>query len=235
MIATEACRAGCQADSFRDRVASETGTGSRLIDRETEATLAGWAARRARRRGAAPPSTSAAARQNWYGSSATAEQNAPRGSRSGGRSRSASSRAEHFGGSDVTPNPCLMVRRSRNIGAVAPSWRGFARHAYAGTPGTVTRSRSPLNLAPTTPPHRGIWMDVDVTRGSSAARMSYQERQQQCISIERADWCCRLRGWTRPRCLPAAASARRRRGLREGMMVERMARTAAPGAMRRVA
>src|SRR5216683_5769796 len=40
LIATEACRAADNADSFRDRVASETGIKLEVIDRETEATLA---------------------------------------------------------------------------------------------------------------------------------------------------------------------------------------------------
>ncbi len=40
LIATEACRAADNADSFRDRVATETGIRLEVIDRETEATLA---------------------------------------------------------------------------------------------------------------------------------------------------------------------------------------------------
>src|SRR6188472_964323 len=40
LIATEACRAAANADSFRDRVAAETGIQLEVIDRETEATLA---------------------------------------------------------------------------------------------------------------------------------------------------------------------------------------------------
>src|SRR3954467_6969484 len=40
LIATEACRAASNADSFRDQVASETGISLEVIDRETEATLA---------------------------------------------------------------------------------------------------------------------------------------------------------------------------------------------------
>src|SRR5438445_11736371 len=40
LIATEACRAAANADSFRARVASETGIRLEVIDRETEATLA---------------------------------------------------------------------------------------------------------------------------------------------------------------------------------------------------
>src|SRR6201995_1250231 len=40
MIATEACRAASNADSFRDRVAAETGIRLEVIDRETEAALA---------------------------------------------------------------------------------------------------------------------------------------------------------------------------------------------------
>src|SRR5204862_4783489 len=40
LIATEACRAATNADSFRDRVAAETGIRLEVIDRETEATLA---------------------------------------------------------------------------------------------------------------------------------------------------------------------------------------------------
>src|SRR5437762_6204261 len=40
LIATEACRAAANADSFRARVASETGIRLEVINRETEATLA---------------------------------------------------------------------------------------------------------------------------------------------------------------------------------------------------
>src|SRR5712675_440204 len=40
LIATEACRAAANADSFRDRVAAETGIRLEVINRETEATLA---------------------------------------------------------------------------------------------------------------------------------------------------------------------------------------------------
>src|SRR5258707_7731744 len=40
LIATEACRAADNADSFRDEVAAETGIRLEVIDRETEATLA---------------------------------------------------------------------------------------------------------------------------------------------------------------------------------------------------
>src|SRR5882672_9299320 len=40
LIATEACRAAANADSFRARVATETGIRLEVIDRETEATLA---------------------------------------------------------------------------------------------------------------------------------------------------------------------------------------------------
>src|SRR3981189_1331820 len=40
LIATEACRAADNADSFRDQVAAETGIRLEVIDRETEASLA---------------------------------------------------------------------------------------------------------------------------------------------------------------------------------------------------
>src|SRR5438105_13549363 len=40
LIATEACRAADNADSFRQRVVAETGITLEVIDRETEATLA---------------------------------------------------------------------------------------------------------------------------------------------------------------------------------------------------
>src|SRR5580700_10643311 len=40
LIATEACRAASNADSFRDRIAAETGIRLEVIDRETEAALA---------------------------------------------------------------------------------------------------------------------------------------------------------------------------------------------------
>src|SRR5258706_12991813 len=40
LIATEACRAASNADSFQDRVTAETGIRLEVIDRETEAALA---------------------------------------------------------------------------------------------------------------------------------------------------------------------------------------------------
>src|SRR6059036_1472046 len=40
LIATEACRAAANAESFRERVAKDTGIRLEVIDRETEATLA---------------------------------------------------------------------------------------------------------------------------------------------------------------------------------------------------
>src|SRR3978361_2171398 len=40
LIATEACRAADNAESFRERVAKDTGIRLEVIDRETEATLA---------------------------------------------------------------------------------------------------------------------------------------------------------------------------------------------------
>ena len=74
LIATEACRAAANAESFRDRVAAETGIRLEVIDRETEATLGrDRLLAAARRRRAAVPSCSisAADRPNWSGSSAT--------------------------------------------------------------------------------------------------------------------------------------------------------------------
>jgi exopolyphosphatase/guanosine-5'-triphosphate,3'-diphosphate pyrophosphatase len=55
LIATEACRAADNADSFRDQVAAETGIRLEVIDRETEAPSC---------------SISAADRPNWCGSNA---------------------------------------------------------------------------------------------------------------------------------------------------------------------
>jgi len=236
LIATEACRAAANAESFRQRVASETGIRLEVIDRETEATLAVI--------GCSPlldPKGRGAILFDIGGGSTElvrierdpdepnpvplikAWMSIPLG---------VVTLAEHFGGKDVTPE-CY----ARMVAEVAQYVAPFAAEHAAdlrdmhmlGTSGTVTTLAGVfLNLARYDRRRiDGIWMnnsDVTATIQKLLA-MSYQQRaSNNCISIERADLVlagCAILDAIRdafplPRLLVAD------RGLREGMLVEMM-------------
>ncbi|MCA1452416.1 Ppx/GppA family phosphatase [Bradyrhizobium sp. BRP22] len=236
LIATEACRAAANADSFRARVAAETGIELEVIDRETEATLAviGCSPLLDRRgRGAIlfdigggstelvrierdPARPDASPRiKSWM--------SIPLG---------VVSLAEQFGGRDVTKE--LYARMVAEVAQyVAPF---AAEHGtdlrdmhMLGTSGTVTTLAGVFLNLPRYDRRRidGIWMnDADVTATiQKLLSMSYQERvNNSCISIERADLvlagCAILDAVRTAFPLPRLRVADR--GLREGMLVEMM-------------
>ncbi|KRQ93371.1 Ppx/GppA phosphatase family protein [Bradyrhizobium valentinum] len=236
LIATEACRAAANADSFRARVASETGIRLEVINRETEATLAVI--------GCSPlldPKGRGAILFDIGGGSTElvrierdpAEQNArPRIKAWMSIPLGVVTLAEHFGGRDVTAKSYAQM-----VGEVAQYVAPFAtEHGtdlrdmhMLGTSGTVTTLAGVhLNLARYDRRRiDGIWMNgSDVTAViQRLLGMSYQERAgNNCISVERADLvlagCAILDAIRDAFPLPRLRVADR--GLREGMLVEMM-------------
>jgi exopolyphosphatase/guanosine-5'-triphosphate,3'-diphosphate pyrophosphatase len=236
LIATEACRAASNADSFMDRVAAETGIRLEVIDRGTEAALAvigcsplldpygrgailfdiGGGSTELVRIERDPDQQDAAPRiKGWI--------SIPLG---------VVTLAEHFGGKDVTPQ-CYaeMVREvAQYIAPFAAEHGADLREMHLlGTSGTVT-TLAGVHLNLVRYDRRridGVWMsDADLT--ATIARllgMSYQERaNNNCISVERADLvlagCAILDAIRDAFPLPRLRVADR--GLREGMLVEMM-------------
>jgi exopolyphosphatase / guanosine-5'-triphosphate,3'-diphosphate pyrophosphatase len=236
LIATEACRAASNADSFMDRVAAETGIQLEVIDRETEAALAVI--------GCSPlldPQGRGAILFDIGGGSTElvrierdpGEPNAtPRIKAWMSIPLGVVTLAEHFGGKDVTAQ-CYaqMVQEVAQYVAPFAAEHGadLADMHLLGTSGTVTTLAGVhLNLARYDRRRiDGVWMsDTDLT--ATIARllgMSYQERaNNNCISIERADLvlagCAILDAIRNVFPLPRLRVADR--GLREGMLVEMM-------------
>src|SRR6202140_100649 len=246
LIATEACRAASNADGFRDRVAAETGIRLEVIDRETEATLAVI--------GCSPlldPKGRGAILFDIGGGSTElvrierdpGEANAtPRPKACVSIPPGVVTRAEPFGGRDVTPQSyARMVEEvAKHVGPFAAEHGGdLADMHLLGTSGTVTTLAGVhLNLARYERRRiDGVWMsDADLT--ATIARllgMSYQERAgNNCISVERADLvlagCAILDAIRHAFPLPRLRVADR--GLREGMLVEMMRQDGALGACR---
>jgi exopolyphosphatase/guanosine-5'-triphosphate,3'-diphosphate pyrophosphatase len=245
LIATEACRAADNAESFRARVASETGIRLEVIDRETEATLAVI--------GCSPlldPKGRGAILFDIGGGSTELvrierdpEANAPPRIQAWmSIPLGVVTLAEHFGGKDVTAQSY-----ARMVGEVAQHVVPFAAEHGAdltdmhllGTSGTVTTLAGVhLNLARYDRRRiDGVWLsDADIT--AVIARllgMSYQERAgNNCISVERADLvlagCAILDAIRDAFPLPRLRVADR--GLREGMLVEMMREDGAIGGCR---
>ncbi|WP_407160084.1 Ppx/GppA phosphatase family protein [Bradyrhizobium sp. STM 3557] len=236
LIATEACRAASNADTFRDRVAAEAGIRLEVIDRETEAALAV--------KGCAPlldPRGHGAILFDIGGGSSElvrierdpAQKHAePQIKAWMSIPLGVVTLAERFGGRDVTPDIY-----ARMIDAVMEHVAPFAaEHGgdldgmhLLGTSGTVTTLAGiHLNLARYDRRRvDGIWIDdAEITK--TVARllaMSYQERaENNCISIDRADLvlagCAILDAIRKAFPLPRLRVADR--GLREGMLVEMM-------------
>ena len=236
LIATEACRAAANADSFRARVAAETGIELEVIDRETEAALAvigcsplldpggrgamlfdiGGGSTELVRLERTPAEPSAPPRIKAWTS-------IPLG---------VVSLAEQFGGRDVT-RQCY----ARMVAEVAQYVAPFAaEHAtdlrdmhMLGTSGTVTTIAGVFLNLQRYDRRRidGIWMnnsDVTVTI-EKLLGMSYQERaNNNCISVERADLVlagCAILDAIRD-AFPMPRLRVADRGLREGMLVEMM-------------
>jgi exopolyphosphatase / guanosine-5'-triphosphate,3'-diphosphate pyrophosphatase len=236
LIATEACRAAANADSFRDQVATETGIRLEVIDRETEAALAVT--------GCSPlldPQGRGAILFDIGGGSTELvrierdpnEQDAvPRIKAWMSIPLGVVTLAERFGGRDVTPQ-CYARMVQEVAQHVAPFAAEHGGHLddmhLLGTSGTVT-TLAGVHLNLLRYDRRridGVWMsDADLT--AAIARllgMSYQERaNNNCISIERADLvlagCAILDAIRNAFPLPRLRVADR--GLREGMLVEMM-------------
>jgi exopolyphosphatase / guanosine-5'-triphosphate,3'-diphosphate pyrophosphatase len=236
LIATEACRAASNAESFRDRVAAETGIRLEVINRETEAALAvlgcsplldphgrgailfdiGGGSTELVRIERDPDQPSAPPRiKAWM--------SIPLG---------VVTLAEHFGGRDVTPQSYarMVDEVARHVVPFAAEHGGDLRDMHLlGTSGTVTTLAGVhLNLARYDRRRiDGVWMsDADIT--ATIARllgMSYQQRaDNNCISVDRADLvlagCSILDAIRHAFPLPRLRVADR--GLREGMLVEMM-------------
>jgi exopolyphosphatase / guanosine-5'-triphosphate,3'-diphosphate pyrophosphatase len=243
LIATEACRAASNADSFRDQVASQTGISLEVIDRETEATLAVL--------GCSPlldPRGRGAILFDIGGGSSELvrierdpdQHNAvPRIKAWMSIPLGVVTLAEHFGGQHVTAESyALMVDEvARHIAPFAAEHDGdLAGFHLLGTSGTVTTLAGVhLNLARYDRRRvDGIWLNnAELT--AAIARllgMSYQERASNgCIGVERADLvlagCAILDAIRQAFPLPRLRVADR--GLREGMLVEMMRQDGALG------
>jgi exopolyphosphatase / guanosine-5'-triphosphate,3'-diphosphate pyrophosphatase len=236
LIATEACRAADNADSFRDRVAAETGIRLEVIDRETEARLAvigcsplldsfgrgailfdiGGGSTELVRIERDPGQHNAAPRiKGWM--------SMPLG---------VVTLAEHFGGRNVTRESyALMVQEvAKYIAPFAAEHGGDLKGMHLlGTSGTVT-TLAGIHLNLLRYDRRridGVWLkDSDVTATvERLLGMSYQERAaNNCIGVERADLvlagCAILDAIRNAFPLPRLRVADR--GLREGMLVEMM-------------
>ncbi|SDP34610.1 Ppx/GppA phosphatase family protein [Afipia sp. GAS231] len=235
LIATEACRAADNAESFRARVASETGIKLEVINRETEATLAVI--------GCSPlldPRGRGAILFDIGGGSTELvrierdpEANAPPRIKAWmSIPLGVVTLAEHFGGRDVSADSyARMVAEVAQY--VAPFAAEHARDIsdmhMLGTSGTVT-TLAGVHLNLMRYDRRridGVWMNnSDVTAViTRLLGMSYQERaDNSCISIERADLvlagCAILDAIRDAFPLPRLRVADR--GLREGMLVEMM-------------
>jgi exopolyphosphatase/guanosine-5'-triphosphate,3'-diphosphate pyrophosphatase len=236
LIATEACRAASNADTFMARVAAEAGIQLEVIDRGTEAALAVI--------GCSPlldPNGRGAILFDIGGGSTELvrierdpdEPNAtPRIKAWMSIPRGVVTLAERFGGKDVTDESYAQM-----VEEVAQYVAPFAAEQAAdltdmhllGTSGTVT-TLAGVHLCLARYDRRridGVWMsDADLTATiTRLLRMSYQERaNNNCISIERADLvlagCAILDAIRNAFPLPRLRVADR--GLREGMLVEMM-------------
>jgi exopolyphosphatase/guanosine-5'-triphosphate,3'-diphosphate pyrophosphatase len=236
LIATEACRAASNADSFRDQVASETGISLEVIDRETEATLAVI--------GCSPlldPQGRGAILFDIGGGSSELV----RIERDPDLHNAAPSikawmsiplgvvtLAEHFGGKNVTAQSyaAMVAEVARHIAPFARENDGDLTDFHLlGTSGTVTTLAGVhLNLARYDRRRiDGVWMNTAelTTTIARLLGMSHQERAGNgCIGVERADLvlagCAILDAIRDAFPLPRLRVADR--GLREGMLVEMM-------------
>ena len=236
LIATEACRAAANADSFKDKVARETGIKLEVIDRETEATLAVI--------GCSPlldPKGRGAILFDIGGGSTElvrierdpAEENAaPRIKAWMSIPLGVVTIAERFGGKDVTPESYarMVAEVAHYVAPFAAEHGSDLRDMHLlGTSGTVTTLAGVfLNLSRYDRRRiDGIWMsDTEVTSViQRLLGMTYKERaNNNCISVERADLvlagCAILDAIRDAFPLPRLRVADR--GLREGMLVEMM-------------
>jgi exopolyphosphatase / guanosine-5'-triphosphate,3'-diphosphate pyrophosphatase len=243
LIATEACRAASNGESFRQRIAAETGIRLEVIDRETEAALAviGCSPLLDQKgRGAILFDIGGGSTELVRIERNPGEQDAsPRIKSWMSIPLGVVTLAEHFGGRDVTPaSYALMVREVAQYVAPFAAEHGadLVDMHLLGTSGTVT-TLAGVHLNLLRYDRRridGVWMnDADVT--ATIARllgMSYHERaHNNCIGTERADLvlagCAILDAIRHAFPLPRLRVADR--GLREGMLVEMMREDGALG------
>jgi exopolyphosphatase/guanosine-5'-triphosphate,3'-diphosphate pyrophosphatase len=236
LIATEACRAADNAESFRERVAKDTGIRLEVIDRETEATLAVI--------GCSPlldPRGRGAILFDIGGGSTelvrierdpTEENAAPRIKAWMSIPLGVVTIAELFGGKDVTPESYarMVAEVAQHVAPFAAEHGADLRDMHLlGTSGTVTTLAGVFLNLQRYDRRRidGIWMaNSEVTSViQRLLAMSYQERaNNNCVSVERADLvlagCAILDAIRDAFPLPRLRVADR--GLREGMLVEMM-------------
>jgi exopolyphosphatase / guanosine-5'-triphosphate,3'-diphosphate pyrophosphatase len=236
LIATEACRAAANAESFRERVAKDTGIRLEVIDRETEAALAVI--------GCSPlldPKGRGAILFDIGGGSTELvriernpeeENAAPRIKAWMSIPLGVVTIAEHFGGKDVTPESYarMVAEVAQYVAPFAAEHGADLRDMHLlGTSGTVTTLAGVFLNLQRYDRRRidGIWMsNSEVTQViQRLLAMSYQERaNNNCISVERADLvlagCAILDAIRDAFPLPRLRVADR--GLREGMLVEMM-------------
>jgi len=185
---TEACRAADNAESFRARVASETGIRLEVIDRETEATLAVIGCSPLldpRGRGCHPVRHRRRLDRTGADRGGIQRRTRPRQIKAWMSIRSASSRwPRHFGGRDVTAEAyARMVAEVRQyVAPFAASTPGDLRDMHMlGTSGTSRRWLASLSTDALRPQaDRRVWMNnsevTDVI--TRLLGMSYQERRQ---------------------------------------------------------
>ncbi len=236
LIATEACRAADNADSFRDKVAKETGIKLEVIDRETEATLAVIGCSPLldpRGRGAILFDIGGGSTELVRIERDPEEQDAaPRIKAWMSIPLGVVTIAENFGGRDVTPESYarMVAEVAQHIAPFAAEHGADLKDLHMlGTSGTVTTLAGVFLNLPRYDRRRidGIWMNnSDVTAViQRLLRMTYQDRaNNNCISVERADLvlagCAILDAIRNAFPLPRLRVADR--GLREGMLVEMM-------------
>lgn len=236
LIATEACRAAANADSFRARVAAETGIRLEVIDRETEATLAVIGCSPlldTKGRGAILFDIGGGSTELVRIERDPTEQNAPPRIKAWmSIPLGVVTLAEHFGGRDVTAESYQrMVREvAQHVAPFAAEHGSDLRDMHMlGTSGTVT-TLAGVHLNLSRYDRRridGIWMNgSDVSAViQRLLGMSYRERaNNNCISVERADLVlagCAILDAIRD-AFPVPRLRVADRGLREGMLVEMM-------------
>jgi len=235
LIATEACRAASNVESFRDQVADKTGIALEVINRETEASLAVV--------GCSPlvdPQGQGAILFDIGGGSSELVrigrdadgQGVPRVRAWMSIPLGVVTLAERFGGKDVTREVYarMIDEVTRHVAPFAAAHGGDlgAMHLL-GTSGTVTTLAGIHLKLPRYDRRRvdGLWMnDSEITTAiTTLLGMSYDERaNNNCIGIERADLvlagCAILDAIRNAFPLPRLRVADR--GLREGMLVEMM-------------
>jgi exopolyphosphatase / guanosine-5'-triphosphate,3'-diphosphate pyrophosphatase len=236
LIATEACRAASNADSFRDQVARETGIGLEVIDRETEASLAVI--------GCSPlldPKGRGAILFDIGGGSSelvrierdpAQPDAAPHIKAWMSIPLGVVTLAEHFGGKVVTAESyaAMVAEVAKHVAPFAAEHAGdLGGFHLLGTSGTVT-TLAGIHLNLTRYDRRridGVWMNMAELTATidRLLAMSYQQRaDNNCVGIDRADLVlggCAILDAIRD-AFPVPRLRVADRGLREGMLVEMM-------------